>query len=557
MEARNMSSPLFRFIVILSLLGLLPGCGSPTGQESGAKALGPSRYEDLVALFQEFREFQKPAMTDGVPDYSAAAMKAQWQGLKKFQDRLAAMIIEEWPISQQVDYHIVRAEMNGLEFAHRVLRPWARDPCFYLQSHSGAGPIIEGAVDIPKTLPLSAEKLSSVRTQIRAVPAIFEQARRNLTEGARDLATIALWDIRDESEMYQALADWLHGYHPELTADVLKAKSAVEEYGLWLERNRERMTAAAGVGKENYGWWLKNVHLFPYTWEDCRAAVGQEDARVRTFLKIEEHRNRDLPPLVPVDTGEEHERRKIAALEDVRQFLRDEKIMTIPDFLDINGYLHPGGVPEVEPWPRPMDFFEQTGDREPLPEQTHEFIGHYFDEVRHARDTRPIRGGQRLYQIDWIRSEGFAFALEELLMHAGYLDKRPHPERSREIVYLQAAFRRCRAMADLGLHGREFNLEQAQQYCLDCAPNGWASRDGKQVRYEMETTLRFVGWHMGMVVGKVQFMKFLADRAEQLGDQFDLGRFMDEFLAAGMIPMSLIRWEMTGRDDEIKKLWPR
>jgi hypothetical protein len=29
---------------------------------------------------------------------------------------------------------------------------------------------------------------------------------------------------------------------------------------------------------------------------------------------------------------------------------------------------------------------------------------------------------------------------------------------------------------------------------------------------------------------------------------------MDEFLAAGMIPMSLIRWEMTGFEDEIKKL---
>ena len=32
-------------------------------------------------------------------------------------------------------------------------------------------------------------------------------------------------------------------------------------------------------------------------------------------------------------------------------------------------------------------------------------------------------------------------------------------------------------------------------------------------------------------------------------------QFMDEFLAAGMIPMSLIRWEMTGFDDEIKELW--
>jgi uncharacterized protein (DUF885 family) len=70
----------------------------------------------------------------------------------------------------------------------------------------------------------------------------------------------------------------------------------------------------------------------------------------------------------------------------------------------------------------------------------------------------------------------------------------------------------------------------------------------------MQTTLRAVGWHMGMVVGKAQFMKLIRDRAKQLGNDFSLRRFLDEFFAAGMIPMSLIRWEMTGNDDEIREL---
>ncbi len=50
-------------------------------------------------------------------------------------------------------------------------------------------------------------------------------------------------------------------------------------------------------------------------------------------------------------------------------------------------------------------------------------------------------------------------------------------------------------------------------------------------------------------------MNLMRDRAKQLGEKFNMRQFMDEFLAAGMIPMSLIRWEMTGYDDEIKKLW--
>lgn len=59
---------------------------------------------------------------------------------------------------------------------------------------------------------------------------------------------------------------------------------------------------------------------------------------------------------------------------------------------------------------------------------------------------------------------------------------------------------------------------------------------------------------MIMVVGKVQFMKLFRDRAKQLGDDFNLKEFIDEFFASGKIPMALTRWEMTGYD-EIKKLW--
>ena len=51
---------------------------------------------------------------------------------------------------------------------------------------------------------------------------------------------------------------------------------------------------------------------------------------------------------------------------------------------------------------------------------------------------------------------------------------------------------------------------------------------------------------MTYTIGKAQREALMADRAQQLGDRFDLGRFHDEFLSAGTIPISLIRWEMTG-----------
>ena len=43
-----------------------------------ADALQEDGYSMLLKLFREFREFQKPAVSEsGVPDYTAAAMAAQ------------------------------------------------------------------------------------------------------------------------------------------------------------------------------------------------------------------------------------------------------------------------------------------------------------------------------------------------------------------------------------------------------------------------------------------------------------------------------------------------
>jgi len=506
----------------------------------------------LSAFFLEFRELQKPNVTNGVPDYSPVAIAEQRRGLKQFQNRLAAMDIGDWPVSQQVDYHLVRAEMNGLDFYQRVLKPWARDPGFYLQTQAGAGPTRADVLRIGR-LPIPEEEMEEVKTKLEALPEILDQAKGNLTEGAGDLALCAMHYMDGEISLYRRIVAAMEEHHPELVADARRALAAVEDYGRWLNENKNRMTAPAGVGKENYNWWIKNVQLLPYTWEECLDIVMHEDYRMITTLELERNKNRHLPELQPVETQEEHDRRREEALRFVMEFLEDEDILTIPDYLDIEGYLHRGPLSEPEQWPRERDFFQQTGDREPLPEQTHEFIGHYFDGKRYRNGDQPIRGTDRFYAIEMIRSEGWAFWMEEMLTYAGYLDKRP--QRAREIVYLQAAFRTCRAVADLKMHNNEFSLNDAIEYCYECAPNRWLLADGPHVWYEMETNLRFVGWHMGMVVGKFQFNKLFRDCVKQRGDEFNLHEFLDEFLSKGMIPMSLIRWEMTGLEDEIRELW--
>jgi uncharacterized protein (DUF885 family) len=53
----------------------------------------------------------------------------------------------------------------------------------------------------------------------------------------------------------------------------------------------------------------------------------------------------------------------------------------------------------------------------------------------------------------------------------------------------------------------------------------------------------------------IEMQKLLADRRHQLGDKFGLKQFHDEFMAAGRLPMSVIRYDMTGFDDEVRHFW--
>ena len=80
------------------------------------KATTTNDYQDLIILFREFREFQNPTLVNGIPDFTERAMNEQYEGLKVLQNKLSKIDTTGWSIAKQVDYHLVRAEMNGLDF---------------------------------------------------------------------------------------------------------------------------------------------------------------------------------------------------------------------------------------------------------------------------------------------------------------------------------------------------------------------------------------------------------------------------------------------------------
>jgi hypothetical protein len=267
-----------------------------------------SSHDDLVAFFKDWRAFQKPRIVEGIPHYSAGAMGAQQHALETYKKRLAAIDPSGWPIPQQVDYQIVRAELAGLDFDHRVLRPWANNPAFYVtvfgeESDQPAreGPYAVGAVELwAYTFPLSAADAEAIRPRLRAIPGLLTQAKVNLVGDGRDLWTYAVKDIRAQSEELAKLAPKLTGAGSVLANDAATARKATDDFAAWVESKAASKTGPSGIGVENYDWYLKNVQLVPYTWAEEVALMERELARAQALLAMEEIRNAKLPVQQPV-----------------------------------------------------------------------------------------------------------------------------------------------------------------------------------------------------------------------------------------------------------------
>ena len=517
----------------------------------GDQAAAPPRYDDLVTLFTAWRAFQQPKVVNGVPDYSPAAMAAQQRELATYRRRLVALDTTGWPTHAQVDYHIVRAEMNGLDFDHRVLRPWANNPSFYMtvfadQSDQPAreGPHAAGSVELWRyTFPLSASDAAEVRRGLQPIPELLAQARRNLVGNGRDLWARSTGDVHGQSDALTDLETKLGSNAPaDLLAQVRRAKAATDSFATWLASRIPTKTGPSGVGVANYDWYLKNVQLVPYTWQDEVRIMERELARARSSLALAEQRNRGLPELVPVASEAEHAQRFAAAVDEYMAFLRDHDILTVTPWMGPALQAHVGGFS-----PGPREFFTEVDYRDPEVMRTHGY--HWFDLARmaNAPHTSPIRRGPLLYNIFDTRTEGHATGWEEMMLHAGMFDARP---RTRELIYILLAQRAARALGDLRMHSNELTLEQAAQFASANTPRGWLRLDANTVRGEQHLYLQQPTYGTSYVIGKIEVERLMSDQAHEVGDRFSIRQFMDAFDAVGLIPVMLVRWEMLGRLDE-------
>jgi hypothetical protein len=430
-----------------------------------------------------------------------------------------------------------------------VLQPWVRDPAFYQsiwndQSDTPAheGSEHHGIVELwSYAYPLSREAEAKLTHDLGVVPPLLAQAQGNLTGNARDLWITGAGTMRKQIDSLDALAKKTEGGGKALKDAIRAAREATVRFVAWLDAQAPSKNGPSGIGKENYTWSLRNVHLVPMSWEEEVDLLKRELARTHAGLKLEEARNKARPALPVIADDAEYQRRANDAVTRFIEFLRKRDLYPMRDNMDPALRAQMGAYVPLET----RNFFAIATHYEPLTLYTHFY--HWWDlaRMRDEPHLSPIRRGALLYNIWDSRAEGMATAMEEFMLHAGLFDDAP---RTREIVWIMLAQRAARGLASLYAHANEFDLQQAKAFQVEWTPRGWMRPDLDLLGFEQQLYLRQPGYGTSYVTGKHLLDDLMRELAHEQGDKFTLKRYFDGVNGAGMIPVSMIRWQLTEKE---------
>ncbi|MTB49836.1 hypothetical protein [Lewinella sp. W8] len=546
---------------VLLLSFLFAHCSAPEATPPSPEVATTTDYASLTELFADWRDFERPPYYEGAPDYRAATFTGRQPDFLALEARLMAMDTSGWSVPQRVDWHLVRAEMNGYDFNRRILRPWERDPAYYktvwtyrsdVPAHEG--PTHHATLELwTYEFPLSLADKKRLLDDLSVIPPLNAQARENLTGNARDLWVAGIRDIEGQSAVLrQVLEAEGVAEDEEIVASLEAAISSTDELAEWLKAEADQKDGPSGIGKENYTWYLQNVHLVPLTWEDEVMILKRELARAWASLKLEEHRNRDLPPLVAAESPEAYDALAEAGAVSLISFLEDQDIVTVKEYFDPALREHLGAFVPKET----RNFFWITAHYDPRPLYSHFY--HWFELARMDTEPNPspVRRGPLLYNIFDSRNEGMATAVEEMFMQAGLYDDNP---RVREIVYIMIAQRAARGLGSLYAHANEMTMEEAGGIHSEYTPRGWMKTEKELLIFEQHLYLRQPGYGTSYITGKHQVEAAMAEMAKvregSVSEPFTLTDFFDGLNSIGNIPIALGHWELTGSADHLAPIF--
>ena len=577
--------------IILSLFVLTFIVASCKKTEQSADASGDSAFDkiskDYIKGYLGWRPQGGVSLGlheyDGkLPDYSKTSLDKELARLKEYDKKLSEIDSASLSTKKYYDWKMLRSSIKNEVFSFEDLKIYTKNPMTYA-----------GAVDvniyIKRNFAPIEQQIKSIIAIENKVPKFYEDAKANLQdtlaiphtqlaiEIARGSASflgndllVALKDVKNESLM------------KEFNAANKKAIAAINDYATYLEKEKlPKANNNYAIGKDNYQKMLLYGEDITMTADEILAIgmkeLQKEQASFNAAAKIINPNKKPID--VYNDVQKEHPTAQSLIpdakknLEAIRQFLVDNKIVTMPSEVRVKveetpAYARATSTASMDT-PGPFEtkateayYYITPVDPKWTPKQQEDWLaqfnfyttdvvsiheaypGHYTQFLHlNASDASKI---QKIFG-SYAFIEGWAHYTEKMLIDEGYGNS-GDPIKAAKFRLAQsgdALLRICRLCVSIKTHCQGMNVEEATKFFMD----NWYQGDKPSRQEALRGT--YDPGYLFYTLGKLQILKLREDYKKQEGENYNLQKFNDAILDNGMPPIQIMR-ELLLKD---KKEW--
>jgi uncharacterized protein (DUF885 family) len=583
MQGRNSRQTGARPVAVL--LGLLLAIAFTGGIFAETPASGDAAFRAAVDHFieSELRMFPERATGLGdhrfdnrIDDVSAHGIAEEIRHATDWKAKLSTFNSEALSPSNRADRDWLIARCDGELLSTQELRTYQRDPGMYLPTSAVYSLIKRNFAPLER-------RMQSVTERERAAQKNFDYARANLRPERVAQVTI---DIN--LEQMPATIAFFEKSLPEAFREVPDGRNksafqvanrqvveALKKYGEWLTNDlRPRATGNYAIGVEAYRRMLADADMVDIPLDRLEAVGVAELARLQARFR---QTAKELDPKVspaeaaatlakqhpPADQVIAQVNSGLAAL---RTYVVDHHIATVPSEV-------PPIVAETPPFMRATTFasMDSPGPLEKsteayfyvtLPDPTwpaqkaeqllafyapptisdtsvHEvYPGHYVQFLNNRLNPDPVR---TIYHSG-ANSEGWALYCEQMMLDEGLHGSDP---RYRLAQLQMALMRACRYLVGIRMHTRGMTVDEAADFFEE---NSYQTPHNARVEALRGTD---DPGYLRYQLGKLMILKLREDLKKKEGASFDLGRFHNEYLRQGAVPVPLIRRAMLGDEGSL------
>ncbi len=511
-------------------------------------------------------------------DYSAETRAKELAGHKEFLTKLNAFESAKLTGANQIDFRILKENVEGQIFDLEELRTAEWNPIYYNQSLANSLYLLVAREFVPP-----AEKIPSLRARMEGIPKVIAQAKANLQHSPRIYTETAI------EQMQGAIGLVREGLNPvlervpeakkELAPLQEKTAAALEEYRSWLEKDLlPRSDGDFRLGAEKFQKKLHFSLASDLTMEEvmrrARADLAATQAAIYEtalplYKKYFPEADKDslgdqkkITVAVLDKLAEKHPTDETIvglaekALAEATAFTKSKNLVTVfdqplkivvmPEFKRGQGIAYcdsPGALEKngetffaIEPTPvswsqeRKDSFFREYNDYMVHDLTVHEAMPGHFLQLAHANKFKAPTLVRAVFQSGSF-IEGWAVYSEQFMAEAGF----GGPEVRMQQLKMRLRVI-CNAILDQSIH----TANMSEQEALDLMMQEGFQQEGEAVAKWKRARLSSTQLST-YFVGVAEHLDLREAAQKKLGEKFDLKKYNNEVLSYGSPPVKYVR----------------